>query len=112
MERVRKEEREINEALFLIDMNVGFCEKGNLADPTIKSIVPNIIPIIRGTLEKGEGFYVVNDRHQKGSVELNRYPEHCMGDEESRTIKELAIYDNMQIDCFIKIQLVHYLHQV
>ncbi len=102
MERVRKEEREINEALFLIDMNVGFCEKGNLADPTIKNIVPNIIPIIRGTLEKGEGFYVVNDRHQKGSVELNRYPDHCMGDEESRTIKELAIYEQYANRLFYK----------
>ena len=102
MERVRKNEKEMEEALFLIDMNVGFCETGNLADPTIKGIVPNIIPIIRGTLEKGEGFYVVNDRHTKDSVELKRYPEHCMGDDESRTIKELAIYEQYANRLFYK----------
>ena len=44
--KMRKDIKEITEAVFLIDMNVGFCEEGNLADPTIKHIVPNIIPII------------------------------------------------------------------
>ena len=102
MEKVRKNEKEMEEALFLIDMNVGFCEKGNLADPTIKHIVPNIIPIIRGVLEQGEGFYVVNDRHTKESVELHRYAPHCMGDEESRTIKELAIYEKYANRLFYK----------
>ncbi len=102
MERVRKEEKNIEEALFLIDMNVGFCEKGNLADPTIKSIVPNIIPIIRGVLEKGEGFYVVNDKHDENSVELHRYARHCMGDDESKTIKELAIYEEYANRLFYK----------
>lgn len=93
MERVRKEMKEIEEAVFLIDMNEGFCEEGNLADPTIKHIVPNIIPIIRTVLEKGEGFFVVNDKHTKDSVELKRYLEHCHNEKESRTIKELAIYE-------------------
>lgn len=102
MEKVKKNEKEMEEALFLIDMNVGFCEKGNLADPSIKTIVPNIIPIIRGFLEKGEGFYVVNDKHDKNSVELSRYAPHCMGDEESRTIKELAIYEEYANRLFYK----------
>lgn len=98
----RKEIKKMNEAVFLIDMNVGFCEEGNLADPTIKHIVPNIIPIIRMTLEKGEGFFVVNDCHKKDSVELKRYPEHCMGGKESKTIKELAIYEEYASKTFLK----------
>lgn len=98
----KKEISEMNEAVFLIDMNVGFCEEGKLADPTIKQIVPNIIPIIRTTLEKGEGLFVVNDCHTKDSVELKRYPEHCMGDKESRTIKELAIYEEYASRTFLK----------
>ena len=98
----RKFLNDMNEALFLIDMNVGFCEKGNLADPSIKEIVPNIIPIIRDILRRGEGFFVVNDRHTKESVELKRYSEHCMGDEESKTIKELAIYEQYANRLFYK----------
>jgi nicotinamidase-related amidase len=100
--KTKKQIGEIKEALFLIDMNVGFCEEGNLADPSIKEIVPNIIPVIRDTLSKGEGFFVVNDKHNKQSVELCRYPEHCMGDQESRTIKELAIYEEYANRMFYK----------
>lgn len=102
MERRKKEIREMEEAVFLIDMNEGFCEEGNLADPTIKHIVPNIIPIIKAVLEKGEGFFVVNDKHTKNSVELQRYAEHCHNDKESRTIKELAIYEEYADRIFYK----------
>ncbi len=100
--KMKKETNQITEAFFLIDMNVGFCEKGNLADPTIKHIVPNIIPIIRAVLEKGEGFYVVNDKHDKNSTELKRYAGHCDTEEESRTIKELAIYEEYANKTFYK----------
>lgn len=100
--KTRKELKEVERATFLIDMNNGFCKQGNLADPTIKAIVPNIIPIIRQTLEDGEAFFVVNDKHTKDSVELKRYPAHCMGDEESKTIKELAIYEQYATKTFYK----------
>lgn len=98
----KKDIIDIREALFLIDMNVGFCEKGNLADPSVKGIIPNIIPLIRDILERGEGFFVVNDKHDENSVELKRYPIHCMGDEESRTVKELAIYEQYATRTFYK----------
>ena len=91
--KTKKEINQINEAVFLIDMNVGFCEEGALADPTIKRIVPSIISIIRMTLEKGEGFFVVNDKHTKESTELKRYAGHGNNEIESRTIKELGIYE-------------------
>lgn len=100
--KTKKEINQIEEALFLIDMNVGFCEEGNLADPTIKQIVPNIVPIIRAILEKGEGFFVVNDKHTKDSTELKRYAGHCDNEKESRTIKELAIYEEYANRLFYK----------
>jgi nicotinamidase-related amidase len=100
--KTRKEINEIQEAVFLIDMNVGFCEKGNLADPSIKAIVPNIIPIIDAIMRKGEGFFVVNDAHNENSVELKRYAGHCHNEEESRTIKELAIYEEYANRTFYK----------
>lgn len=98
----KKSIREMEEAVFQIDMNEGFCEEGNLADPTIKQIVPNIVPIIRAVIEKGEGYFVVNDKHTKDSVELLRYLEHCMSDKESRTIKELAVYEQYADRTFYK----------
>ncbi|HIS17251.1 MAG TPA: cysteine hydrolase [Candidatus Coprovivens excrementavium] len=99
---MKKELKEMNEALFIIDMNEGFCEEGNLADPSIKQIVPNIIPIIKTILEKGEGLFVVNDKHNKDSVELKRYDEHCHNEKESRTIKELRIYEEYADRLFYK----------
>lgn len=91
----RKELNEIKKALFLIDMNNGFCEEGKLADPTIKHIVPDIKSMIEDTLKKGEGFFVVNDAHTEISPELKRFPKHCLGSTwESRTIKELEIYED------------------
>ncbi len=98
----RKSIEQIEEALFLIDMNVGFCEEGNLADPTIKHIVPNIISIIRTIIEKGEGYFVVNDKHTNKSVELKRYALHCHNENESKTIKELAIYEEYATKTFYK----------
>ena len=43
---------EVNSAIFVIDMNNGFCEEGALADPTIKRIVPNIRKIIMDGLKE------------------------------------------------------------
>ena len=100
--RERKDIKDIREAVFVIDMNVGFCEEGNLADPTIKHIVPNIIPIIIAVLENGEGLFIVNDKHTKDSVELNRYAVHCDNEKESRTINELAIYEEYANRLFYK----------
>ena len=82
----KKDIIEIEEALFVIDMNNGFCNKGLLADPSIKRIVPAIKKLIEAVLRKGEGLFFVNDEHTEDSVELERYLRHCMGDEESEAI--------------------------
>lgn len=99
----RKNLEDITEAVFLIDMNIGFCEEGALADPTIKHIVPNISLIIREILNRGEGFFVVNDTHTENSTELKEYMPHCLkGSKETHTIKELAIYEEYATAKFYK----------
>lgn len=98
----RKDLKDVEKAVFIIDMNIGFCEDGNLADPSIKHIVPNIIIVTDQILEEGEAVYIVNDKHSKLSVELKRYLEHCMGNNESKTIKELAIYEKEANKVFYK----------
>ena len=97
-----KQINEIEEAVFVIDMNVGFCEKGNLADPSIKHIVPNIVEIIRSVLEKGEGLFIVNDFHNKKSVELKRYAGHCDTEEERMTIEKLRVFESYATRLFYK----------
>lgn len=99
-----KDLENMTEALFIIDMNNGFCNKGLLADTTIKGIVNNIISLIQEEkYEKGQGLFFVNDAHTKGSVELLRYPEHCLrGSEESETIDELLVYEKDADQIFYK----------
>ena len=84
---------EVQEAIFVIDMNNGFCEEGALADPTIKNIVPNIKEIIKEGLKRKSGLFLVNDKHTEESVELKRYAGHCNTLEEQKTIQELRIFE-------------------
>ena len=94
--------KNIKEAIFVIDMNNGFCEKGNLADPSIKHIVPNIRENIRKTLKNKGALFFVNDKHASKSVELTRYASHCATEEEQKTIKELAIFEPYATKIFYK----------
>lgn len=84
---------EVQEAIFVIDMNNGFCEEGALADPTIKNIVPNIKKIIKEGLKRKSSLFFVNDKHTEESVELKRYAGHCNTLEEQKTIQELRIFE-------------------
>lgn len=93
---------EMTEAVFMIDMNVGFCENGKLADPTIEHIVPTIIEIIKNTLRNNEGFFLVNDFHTEKSVELKRYDHHCDNEEERKVIKKLQIFEPYATRTFYK----------
>ena len=84
---------EVQEAIFVIDMNNGFCEEGALADPTIKNIVPNIKEIIKEGLKRKSALFFVNDKHTEESVELKRYAGHCNTLEEQKTIQELRFFE-------------------
>ncbi len=96
--------KNLTEAVFVIDMNNGFCNEGLLADTTIKGIVNNIITLIEEEKYlKGQGLFFVNDAHTKSSIELLRYPEHCLrGSEESKTIQELLVYEKDADQVFYK----------
>lgn len=76
--------------IFVVDMNKGFCEEGNLADPTIKHIVPNIKELL-GKFNMND-IYFVNDWHTKKDIELKRYPEHCLLGPETEVINEFGEY--------------------
>ena len=93
---------EVNSAIFVIDMNQGFCEEGALADPTIKGIVPNIRKIIMDGLKRESALFFVNDKHTEDSVEIKRYAGHCITPREQKTIKELSIFEEYADRVFYK----------
>lgn len=93
---------EVNSAIFVIDMNNGFCEEGALADPTIKGIVPNIREIIMDGLKRESALFFVNDKHTEDSVEIKRYAGHCITPREQKTIKELSIFEEYADRVFYK----------
>lgn len=93
---------DVNSAIFVIDMNNGFCEEGALADPTIKRIVPNIRKIIMDGLKRESALFFVNDKHTEDSVEIKRYAGHCITPREQKTIKELSIFEEYADRVFYK----------
>ena len=93
---------EVNSAIFVIDMNNGFCEEGALADPTIKRIVPNIRKIIMDGLKRESALFFVIFKHKEDSVEIKRYAGHCITPREQKTIKELSIFEEYADRVFYK----------
>lgn len=82
------------DALFVIDMNKGFCEEGNLAAPQIKEIVPNINKFYK---ENRDNLYTViafTDCHNKYSKEFEYMPTHCDSEKEQELIDEFEIEFN------------------
>lgn len=74
--------------VFVVDMINGFVKEGNLADTTIKVIVPNIIE----HLKKNDAIFI-QDAHDINAQEFMHFPKHCVKDTlESEIIVELQPY--------------------
>jgi len=63
--------------VLVVDMNVGFSERGALSSPRVGAIVPGMADFLR-SLPPGSKVVFIGDRHQRGDTELARFPEHCM----------------------------------
>ena len=71
--------KNVKELLITIDMVNGFVKEGKLAASSIQRILPRIIELNKEALEKRDtGIVFVRDSHKPSSVELLRYPEHCL----------------------------------
>jgi nicotinamidase-related amidase len=72
--------------VLVVDMNVGFSERGALSSPRVGAIVPDMADFLRSLPPRhhlsaaGTGSEVVfiGDSHRPGDPELARFPEHCM----------------------------------
>lgn len=77
--------------VIVVDMLKGFLEKGNLANPGAKWIVPNIVDLLKRKKEQGWNIIFLADNHIKGDLEFQAFPEHCIrGTEETKVIDELS----------------------
>lgn len=76
--------------VFVVDMVVGFCEEGALADSQIMSIVPNQIRMMETLMCRN---MFVCDSHPPVTREFQAYPAHCViGTREAEVIHELEPY--------------------
>lgn len=90
----------IEELLIVVDMNNGFVNKGAMADPYIRHIIPEIRGLVEYFLNAPNTVVAyLNEKHKKNSKEFNKYPAHCIdGTEEAEYVEELKLFEN---DCFL-----------
>lgn len=79
------------DALFVIDMNKGFCEEGNLAAPHIKEIVPNINKFYKEHEDNLSTVIAFTDAHNEYSREFEYMPTHCDNEKEQELVDEFEI---------------------
>lgn len=85
-------------ALFIVDINNGFAKEGALYSDRIKSLITPIYEFVKPLEEKLNKIIAFTDTHDKNSVELNSYPEHCLvGTEECKVVDELLNIKNLEI---------------
>lgn len=77
-------------ALVSIDMINGFCHQGSLVSETVKSIIPEVVTLMKKLNDSGVfRFLLFQDTHDVNAEEFQAYPPHCIkGSMESQTIPE------------------------
>ncbi len=84
--------------IVVVDMLKGFLEKGNLANPGARWVIPNIVDLVQRKVEEGWETIFVCDNHKKDDLEFLMFPEHCVeGTEETVIIDELNGYYNVHV---------------
>lgn len=84
--------------IIVVDMLKGFLEKGKLANPGARWVIPNIVDLVQRKAEERWEMIFVCDNHKKDDLEFLIFPEHCVeGTEETDIIDDLKRYYNVHI---------------
>lgn len=75
---ILKDLRDYTKALFIVDMNNGFVNFGNMANPKYNDLVPEQLKLINKFRTEEELVAFVLEAHKKNAVEFKTYPEHCV----------------------------------
>ncbi len=63
--------------VMVVDMNVGFTQRGNLCSPRVGALVEPMAEFLSKLYEEDRVVFVT-DRHNSHDSELLRFPDHCM----------------------------------
>lgn len=75
--------------VLVVDMLRGFRDIGNLANPRMERIIPNIADLLRRKTEEGWKIIFLADDHEKNDEEFKLFPAHCIrGTSETEIIPE------------------------
>lgn len=101
-EKMNKNINKIEELLIVVDMVNGFVVDGPMADSYIQTIIPPIRrEMVKFTKDETKDVVVIKEGHNKGAVEFNSYPEHCViGTKEAELVdglKDLEPYAHIYL---------------
>lgn len=86
---------EYEKALYIIDMNNGFVNKGAMANPNYNRLVPEQLATIEKIRKENGLVNFVLEGHHENSNEFKTYPVHCvLGTSEAELIPELKKEQN------------------
>ena len=84
--------------ILVVDMLKGFYSIGNLANPEMADIIPNVKNLLERMIANGWKVYFLADNHKSDDLEFQMFPPHCViGTEEVKVVDELkqfVTYDN------------------
>lgn len=76
--------------ILVVDMLRGFRDIGNLANPRMERIIPNIENLVKRKTKEGWKIIFLADNHSENDEEFKLFPVHCVqGTEETEIIQEL-----------------------
>lgn len=76
--------------VLVVDMLKGFRNIGNLQNPRMERIIPNIVRLLGNEIRKGSKVIILRDYHKPDDKEFKMFPVHCVeGTEETEIIDEL-----------------------
>lgn len=99
MDRKSKKEvyENIRKALYMIDMNNGFVNFGNMANPKYNELVNEQLKLINKFRKEDQLVNFVLEGHTTDSIEFDSYPSHCvLGTKEAELIPEFIDEQNKE----------------
>lgn len=93
----KKTYENIRKALYMVDMNNGFVNFGNMANPKYNELVGEQLKLINKFREENQLVNFVLEGHTNDSIEFDSYPSHCvLGTKESELIPEFIDEQNKE----------------
>ena len=83
----------MTDIILVVDMLKGFYKIGNLANPRMENIIPNVITLLKKKSREGYKVIFLGDVHKENDVEFKTFSPHCiMETEEVDVIDELQSF--------------------